>query len=249
MELMKGNQENAVSDMGDADGESWPEEWEPSWDMEDAETEGEMSWRIHVEYTNGTVQDMACYDGGLMDKPEELYYSLLEYFEPEVDMIYYEKDYYAVPDTGAEKAYELLRQSMLSLKKVAVAKTVMGTNEKLLVLYPTKEGIIVKTLFFHDEIAAVPKPLRKMKLDGNELSMAKMLVENMAKPFVAENFHDEYQERLRAAIIKKIEGQEIVSADTGGTANVIDLMDALQKSLELSAKKDKGSRERLTGTA
>ncbi len=167
----------------------------------------------------------------------------------EVDMIYYEKDYYAVPDAGAEKAYELLRQSMLSLKKAAVAKTVMGTNEKLLVLYPTKEGIIIKTLFFHDEIAAVPKPVRKMKLDENELSMAKMLVENMTKPFVAENFHDEYQERLRAAIMKKIEGQEIVSADTGGTANVIDLMDALQKSLELSGKTDRRSRERLTGTA
>ncbi len=167
----------------------------------------------------------------------------------EVDMIYYDKDYYAVPDAGAEKAYELLRQSMLSLKKVAVAKTVMGTNEKLLVLYPTKEGIIVKTLFFHDEIASVPKPVRKMKLDENELSMAKMLIENMTKPFVAENFHDEYQERLRAAIMKKIEGQEIVSADTGSTANVIDLMDALQKSLELSGKTDKRSRERLTGTA
>ena len=58
----------------------------------------------------------------------------------EVNMIYYEKDYYAVPDTGAEKAYELLRQSLLSQKKVAIAKTVMGTNEKLLVLYPTYKG-------------------------------------------------------------------------------------------------------------
>lgn len=167
----------------------------------------------------------------------------------EVDMIYYEKDYYAVPDAGAEKAYELLRQSMFSLKKVAVAKTVMGTNEKLLVLYPTKEGIIVKTLFFYDEIAAVPKPARKMKLDEKELSMAKMLIENMTKPFVAQDFHDEYQERLREAIMKKIEGQEIVTADTGAAANVIDLMDALQKSLEQSGKKDKKNRERLTGTA
>ena len=167
----------------------------------------------------------------------------------EVNMIYYEKDYYAVPDVGAEKAFELLRQSMLPLKKVAVAKTVMGTNEKLLVLYPTKEGIIVKTLFFHDEIAEVPKTLPKMKLDENELSMAKMLIENMTKPFVAEEYHDEYQERLREAIMKKIEGQEIVSADMGSTANVIDLMDALQKSLELSGKKDKRSKKQLTGTA
>ena len=43
-------------------------------------------------------------------------------------MIYYEKDYYAVPDTGAEKAYELLRQALLAQKKVAIAKTVMGTK-------------------------------------------------------------------------------------------------------------------------
>ena len=77
----------------------------------------------------------------------------------EVNMIYYEKDYYAAPDTGAEKAYELLRQALLSQKKVAIAKTVMGTNEKLLVLYPTKDGIIVKTLFYYDEIAAMPNVL------------------------------------------------------------------------------------------
>ncbi len=53
--------------------------------MEDAGLEGEVSWRIHVEFTNGTVQDMACYDGELMDRVEELYYRLLEYVETEMD--------------------------------------------------------------------------------------------------------------------------------------------------------------------
>lgn len=167
----------------------------------------------------------------------------------EVNMIYYEKDYYAVPDTGAEKAYELLRQALLAQKKVAIAKTVMGTNEKLLVLYPTKEGIIVKTLFYYDEIAAMPKPAPKMKLDENELNMAKLLVENMTKPFAAEEFQDEYQARLKEAIMKKIQGQEIVAVDTSGPSNVIDLMEALQKSLELSKNPDADSRKRLTGTA
>lgn len=152
----------------------------------------------------------------------------------EVNMIYYEKDYYALPDSGAEKAYELLRQSLLSQKRVAIAKSVMGTNEKLLVLYPTKEGIIVKTLFYADEIAAMPKQIPKLKLDQNELDMAKMLIENMTKPFEASEFHDEYQERLRDAIMKKIQGQEIVSVDNSTQNNVIDLMDALQKSLDLS---------------
>ena len=149
-------------------------------------------------------------------------------------MNYYEKDYYAVPEARAEKAYELLRQALLSQRKVAIAKTVIGTNEKLLVLYPTKDGIIVKTLFYQDEIVAVPKNMPKMKLDENELNMAKMLIDNMTKPFEPATFQDEYQARLREAIHKKTQGQDIVAVDTSGPSNVIDLMEALQKSLELS---------------
>ena len=160
----------------------------------------------------------------------------------EVNMIYFEKDYYAVPDSGAEKAYELLLQSLLAEKKVAIAKTVMGTNEKLLVLYPTKNGIIVKTLFYEDEIASMPKSVPKMKLDENELNMAKLLIQNTTKPFEAAAYRDEYQARLREAIMKKIQGQEIVAVDSGEPSNVIDLMEALQKSLELTgAHKEQGT--------
>ena len=156
----------------------------------------------------------------------------------EVNMIYYEKDYYAIPEVGAEKAYELLRQSLLSEKKVAIAKTVMGTNEKLLVLYPMKDGMIVKTLFYEDEIVAVPKQVPKMKLEEQELDMAKLLIQNMTKPFDATAFKDEYQARLKEAIMKKIQGQEIVTADTSGPDNVIDLMEALKKSLEQTKGND-----------
>lgn len=163
----------------------------------------------------------------------------------EVNMIYYEKDYYAIPDSGAEKAYELLRQSLLAEKKVAIAKTVMGTNEKLLVLYPMKDGMIVKTLFYEDEIAAVPKQVPRMKLDEQELDMAKMLIQNMTKPFDATAYQDEYQARLKDAIMKKIQGQEIITADTGAPDNIIDLMEALKKSLEMT--KDGSGRK--AGTA
>lgn len=161
----------------------------------------------------------------------------------EVDQLYYEKNYYGIPEAGAEKAFELLRQSLLAEKKVAIAKTVIGTRENLIVLYPTKVGMIVKTLFYYDEIVEPPKQISKMKLDENELQMAKMLIDNMTKPFDANNYRDEYQERLREAIMKKIQGKEIVSADTDQPNNVIDLMEALQKSLEMSKP------EHLTGTA
>ena len=102
--------------------------------------------------------------------------------------------------------------------------------------------MIVKTLYYHDEIAAVPKQVPKVTLDRNELDMAKMLVDSMTKPFVPEDFKDEYQARLRDAIMKKIQGKEIVTADNSGPGNVIDLMEALQKSLEISSgKKKKGT--------
>lgn len=161
----------------------------------------------------------------------------------EVNMIYYEQDYYAIPETGAEKAFELLRQSLLLEKKVAIAKTVMGTNEKLLVLYPLKDGMIVKTLFYNDEIAAVPKQVLRMKLSEQELEMARMLIQNMTQPFDAEAYRDEYQARLRDAIMQKIQGQEIVTADTSRPDNVIDLMEALQKSLEQAKKGPENKRK------
>lgn len=161
----------------------------------------------------------------------------------EVDQLYYEKNYYGIPDTGAEKAFELLRQSLLTQKKVAIAKTVIGTRENLLVLYPTKDGLIVKTLFYQDEVVAPPKQVPKVKLEESELEMAKMLIDTMTKPFDASTFKDEYQERLREAIMTKIQGKEIITADAEPGNNVIDLMEALQKSLDLS-KFDK-----LSGTA
>lgn len=78
----------------------------------------------------------------------------------------------------------------------------------------------------------MPKQIPKMKLDEKELEMAKLLIQNMTKPFDAAEYRDEYQARLRDAIMKKIQGQEIVTADTGAPDNVIDLMEALQRSLE-----------------
>ena len=131
---------------------------------------------------------------------------------------------------------------------MAIAKTVMGTNEKLLVLYPMKDGMIVKTLFYNDEIAAVPKQVPKMKLEEQELEMAKLLIQNMTKAFDAEEYRDEYQARLRDAIMKKIQGQEIVTADTSGPDNVIDLMEALKKSLDMTKKDPSGSKNK-RGTA
>lgn len=152
----------------------------------------------------------------------------------EIDNILFDKDYYLVPEPGAEKPYELLRQSLLSKKEVAIAKTVLGTNEDLLVLYPTKECIIAKILFYQEEIQEMPKSQAKVELSKQELDMAKTLIDSMTQKFDIAAYHDEYQEKLRDAISTKIKGNEIVAADAGTPNNIINLMDALQKSVEIA---------------
>lgn len=152
----------------------------------------------------------------------------------EVDNILFDKDYYLVPEQGAEKPYELLRQSLLSKKEIGVAKTVLGTNEDLLILYPTKDCIIAKVLYYQEEIQELPKSQVKVDLSKQELDMAKTLIESMTKKFDISAYHDEYQVKLRNAIITKINGNEIVSADNETPNGIIDLMEALQKSVEIA---------------
>ena len=161
----------------------------------------------------------------------------------EIDQMYYERNYYAIPEAGAEKAFELLRAAMLSEQKVALAKTVIGTKENLIVLYPTEEGIIAKTLFYQDEIVTVPKQLPHVDLNEAEVTMAKTLINSMTGPFEASKYKDEYQERLRDAIMQKIHGEDIVAVDTSAPSNVIDLMEALQRTLAMSQD------QKLSGTA
>lgn len=154
----------------------------------------------------------------------------------DVDQIYYEKNYYVVPEPGAEKACELLRQAMLTQEKVGIAKTVIGTTENLIVLYPTKDGIIAKTLFYQSEIQAVPVATTKAEVTQTEMDMAKTMIDSMTSSFEPGLYHDEYQEKLRTAIETKIAGQEIVSTDTSAPSNVIDLMEAMKKTVEMAKK-------------
>lgn len=151
----------------------------------------------------------------------------------DIDSLYYEKNYYAIPEKHAEKAYELLRNAMNRLDVVAIAKTVIGTKETLLALCPTNEQILVKTLFYQEEIAEVPKRMNLPSLTKAEENMAQQLITSMQAPFDSNAYHDEFQERLRQAIEQKIHGNEIIHADTQNRSleTPVDLMEALQASI------------------
>jgi DNA end-binding protein Ku len=149
---------------------------------------------------------------------------------PNIRPIYFDKTYHVVPEQGGDKAFELLRRAMKDENKIAVAKTVMGTKEKLLALIPTDTGILIETLFFADEIKEAPKEAAHSEVNEAELQMAKTLIGAMVKDFEPEQYKDEYQEKLWQIINGKIQGKEVI-APQEPVVNVIDLMEALRKSL------------------
>jgi DNA end-binding protein Ku len=136
---------------------------------------------------------------------------------------------------------------MLSEKKVAIAKTVMGNKETLLAILPTEDGILIETMFYQDEIRELAKVPSKPPVTEAELNMAKLLINSMDKAFEPELYHDEYQERLRGVIEQKIAGKEIVAAAPEEKTNVIDLMEALKASLEQQKVKPTPKRKRASG--
>lgn len=145
--------------------------------------------------------------------------------------IYFDKTYHAVPEQGGDKAYELLRRAMKEEGKVAIAKTVIGAKQKLMALVPTDEGILAETLFFADEVKEAPKEIPQPEVSQAELSMAKTLIDAMVRPFEPQVYKDEYQARLWEIIQQKIQGKEITVPEESSETTVIDVMEALKKSL------------------
>jgi len=153
----------------------------------------------------------------------------------QISPVYYDRTFHAIPQAGAEKAFELFRKALLEQRKIAIAKTVLGTKETLLAIIPRVEGVLIQTLFFEEEVKALPQGYKKPEVAAAEIEMAKTLISSMDKPFKPENYHDEYQQKLRAMIQAKIDGKEI-AVPKEETINVIDIMEALKQSVELTKK-------------
>ena len=163
-----------------------------------------------------------------------------------MDPIYFEKNYYAQPDKQGQKAFDLLREAMLATKKAAVARTVLGTKEALLLIRATEDGMRVTSLYFEDEIVTAPAKTAS-KLTKAEVTMAKQLIDQLSGPFDIADYQDEYQERLRSLIERKIHGQEIVKVKEKQSVQAVDLMEALSQSLKQNtagAAKAKTARKR-----
>jgi DNA end-binding protein Ku len=153
----------------------------------------------------------------------------------QVDPIYFEKTYYLGPDKGGEKAYRLLADAMKTAGRVALAKFVMRGKENLVLIRAAKEGLMLHTMYFADEIrdfGEVDKG-EDAKLKPGETELAQRLVQELSSDsFQPEKYEDEYRGRVLQVVEAKVEGKEVTSlAPQAQRTQVIDLMDALKQSL------------------
>ncbi len=157
----------------------------------------------------------------------------------QIDPLYYDKSYYLAPDEGGNKAFALLREAMQESARVAVGKVVIREKEHLVAIRPYQDGMVMSTLFYADEIRSIAEieELRApTKIHPNERKMAMQLIDGLAGEFNPAEFKDEYRDKLLAMLKAKAEGEAVVAPSIPKPEKVVDLMDALRRSLELAKR-------------
>lgn len=150
-----------------------------------------------------------------------------------VDPIYFDSSFLALPDAHSEKPYRLLLQALEDTKKMGLAKVTMHQREYTIFIRARNNGLTLHTMYYENEIANVEGYGRPydMKLRPEEVKLADQLVKNLSAEFKPEAYKDEFQERLNELIEAKLKGKTIAPLSKKGKAPVIDIMDALKKSL------------------
>jgi len=163
----------------------------------------------------------------------------------DIDPIFYEATYRLVPDRGADKAYGLLFRALEQAEKVGIAKMVMRTKQYLCAVRPLEKGLVLSTMLYADEIVPEDEveglPERMPKAAERELTMARQLIDSLSGKFDPEKYKDEYREKVLELIEAKSRGKEIHFAPKAKEAKVVDLMDALRKSLAQAQRGEGGA--------
>ena len=163
--------------------------------------------------------------------------------ESSIDPMYVDRAYYLAPDGPmAAEAFAVMRDGMTG--KVGVGKLALYGREYLVAVRPQQRGIVMYTLHHAaeirsidvvDELASVPDAVKP-----EEMKLARQIIQTFEGPLNLDDYRDEYRAGLQRIIDAKIAGEEIVTEDAGAPPKVVNLMEALKKSLDaVSAAKKK----------
>ena len=160
--------------------------------------------------------------------------------EDEIDRLFWNDPYYLVPneDSGVE-AFVVIREALEEAGRIALGRVVMHTRERLMALEPRGKGILAYTLRMRDEVIDPSKAFDSIpaaKPDKRMIEIARKIIDQQEGAFDPDRFKDRYETALRELIRRKEKGEKLVSAEPVEESNVIDLMEALKKSLKNKGK-------------
>ena len=166
----------------------------------------------------------------------------------DVDPIYFDRTYYLAPsDQEAQRRpYVLLLEAMSDTGMAAVGKFVLWGKENLCLLRPLGDSLALQTLFYADDIRArseIDDAVGDTEVKGAELELAKQVIQSLVGEWEPAEFENEYRRDLKAMLEAKLAGEEIAQPEPLPEAPVIDLMDALRRSVE-EAKQKKAPAEK-----
>lgn len=169
----------------------------------------------------------------------------------EIDPVYFEKAYYAVPAPGAEKPYELLLRTLTETGRVGIGRFVLRTKPHLVALRPMERVLALETLYFGDEVRDVGPlvdRLGRSAVTQREIEVSAQLVEALATEWEPSRFADEYREELLRMIAERTPRriEEPVEPSEPGPG-VEQLLDALKRSVEEAKARGKPKGGRRAG--
>jgi DNA end-binding protein Ku len=152
----------------------------------------------------------------------------------DVDPIFFETSYFSVPEEAGRRGYTLLLETMEEMKLAALAQVTMHQRERTVILRPYRGGLTLHTLYYPNEIHDVAGYGKNnaTNLKKPEIELAEQFAKGLVAPFRPEQFHDEYQERVKKLIESKEKGTAAPKPEKATRlAPVVDLMTALKQSI------------------
>jgi DNA end-binding protein Ku len=162
----------------------------------------------------------------------------IERFVPraEIDELYLDTPYYLAPtDRVGEEAFAVIRDAMRTEKMVGLARVVLFRRERLMMLEPRDKGIVATSLHYANEVHAANsyfEEIPDLALPKEMLELAKHIIEKMTGEFQPDQFEDRYEKALIELIRSKQKGMPVKPQPTHRQTNVVNLMDALRRSVE-----------------
>ena len=153
----------------------------------------------------------------------------------DIDPIYYDSTYYLAPDGPiAEETFAVILAAMTKANKVAIARIVLSGRERLVAISPITDGFRLVTLRSAKEIREPSSALDKLnaKFAPDMLAMAQQIIASKQAKFAPEAFEDRYEDALMTLVKSKIAGGQPIITKAPERGNVVNLMDALKRSIE-----------------